>query len=233
MPTLERRIRHLIVSRYQSLPLPGMEHTVAERAKRIADYLRERRSRLERKCDNCSTNQGRKNIWGYHFDSPFDEKGTDHYYCSEECREYAEGSDGYDFAYRNCESCDRYICERCPSNGWHEYFRYSEEHGQECLKCYEERILDNGIDAESFTQGKIKGMFFSFGNPELAEKGYQPVPGFTDYFIRGSASVKEYCTKALELIGNKNMVITGYESMGLGGGEGTVSMYSKPITEEN
>lgn len=81
--------------------------------------------------------------WVEHYDSPWDETPRIDFYCSEECHEYSEDSSYSDWSYQQCDWCYRYISVRCPSNGWHECFRYDEDSAV-CLKCYEEDTVAKG-----------------------------------------------------------------------------------------
>lgn len=70
-------------------------------------------------------------------------------------------------------------------------------------------------------------MFFSRGNSEAIEAGYEEVEDFTEYFIRTNDSIKRFCDKAIELIDEGYQVVVGYESMAIGGSEGYVTLLAK------
>jgi len=42
-----------------------------------------------------------------------------------------------------------------------------------CLKCYQELILENGVEREKLEEGFIPEMFFSWGNLEPIRAGYR------------------------------------------------------------
>ena len=89
-----------------------------------------------------------------------------------------------DFAYFTCHKCEREICEQNPKQGYH--LQYRDYDGQmTCLKCYQDLIIENGVEREKLEEGFIPGMFFSFGNPEPLEAGYREVEGFRNYYIAG------------------------------------------------
>jgi hypothetical protein len=70
-------------------------------------------------------------------------------------------------------------------------------------------------------------MFFSGDNHEPLEAGYQYVPGYHNTFIRCGADAEAACKTALELMDLGALVICGYEPMGIGGGEGYISLFAK------
>jgi hypothetical protein len=53
------------------------------------------------------------------------------------------------------------------------------------------------------------------------------VPGFHGSFINSGDSAKAFCRQALKLIKEGRKVLVDYYSMGIGGGEGYVSLYAK------
>jgi len=178
-------------------------------------------------CKNC----GKKTLIKKGFRSepaygtPWDEEGERLPFCSDDCmQEYFFGD--HDFKYFHCDKCHRLVCEQNPRNGWHTQYRDLEHDHYErvCLECYEEIIVAEGIPKKSFEDQRLAGMFFNTG--EVPE-GYKIVPGFENYFIRSEESIKRYCFKAIELIDQGHKVVTGYESLGLGGGEGYVTMFAK------
>jgi hypothetical protein len=190
----------------------------------------DRKNRLPNYCHLCSNIIGNKgkfarvHISNLYFDTPWDECGEVRYFCSHECQENYERSGDFDFFY--CQYCDRMICEQNPSNGWHVQYRWLHDE-QICLKCYEEYILEEGIDIEHFINGEIPGMFFSYGNTEPKEKGYEEVEGYTNFFIRTDKDKSNFCKKAVELIQSEHKVVVGYENMAIGGLEGFVTLFAK------
>jgi hypothetical protein len=155
------------------------------------------------------------------YQSPFDKEPEIEGYCSDECLDHSESSSWGDFTYQWCDSCERSIIQRCPSNGWHEYFRYS-ENGATCLQCYQDDLIENGVKAESFENGEINGMFFDDG--DLKKAHYQNVG---DFYLGSDYRVNDYCSKALWLIKRGFKVITNYESLSICGTEGHVSLWIK------
>lgn len=175
------------------------------------------------------------------FDDPWDKEPVIIYVCPYEwgplmqrgeywgsCYDILFDTSWADFRYFECYSCGRIVIRQSPYNGWHSYVRIDYETEEEiCLKCYEEDILKNGIPKEPFARGEIPGMFFGQGNLEVLRAGYKEVDGYRYVFIRSDESVKNFCDKAIKLIDEGYKVIVAYESMAIGGLEGTVSLYAK------
>ena len=132
-----------------------------------------------------------------------------------------------DFRYFNCEGCERIVCMQNPSNGWHSQCRIVGDCMMICLKCYEHGLLDNGVDRESIERGELSGMFFSHGNPEPLAEGYEPLG---DRFVGSDTQAKAVRTEILNLMDSGYQVVIGYESMAIGGLEGTISLHRKPDT---
>jgi len=130
-----------------------------------------------------------------------------------------------DFRYFTCETCERLIISQCPYNGWRSYRHITENGAEICAKCYQDDILKNGQPSGAF-DNRIPGDFFETG--AIVRAGYEIVPGFNNVFINNAASLKRFCDKAKSLITSGHFVVTDYESMGIGGSEGYVSLYSKP-----
>jgi hypothetical protein len=145
---------------------------------------------------------------------------------AEDCLELMTDHSWGDFRYFDCPVCGRFICEQNPRNGWHvQYREYPYESGEQiCLRCYEETILEDGHEREVFEAGQIPGMFFSHGNPEPIEAGYEIVEDFDHYHVGNPQPVLD---KAIELINTGHKVVIGYESMAIGGLEGYITMFSK------
>ena len=171
------------------------------------------------------------------YDSPFDENGKTIYLHLGnddgygDCLSKLEDTSWADFRYFYCESCDREIIRQNPKNGYMSFIRDLESDFQEiievCLKCYEEEIIKNGIPKSKFEQKQIAGMFA----PDAEKNGYQAVDGFQSYFINNQESIEKYCNKAMELIDNGYKVLNDYERLGIGGGEGYITMFAKKVNE--
>jgi endogenous inhibitor of DNA gyrase (YacG/DUF329 family) len=205
-----------------------MEHIVrlrvASRAHRIHDYLLDRQDRLDKDCILCYHKPARRSQTRYVYETPWDGEETEKPFCSEECAEIYlyEG----DFSYFWCEPCGREIREQHPQNGWHIQHR-AYHHEQVCLRCYQDLILENGVERQKLEAGKIPGMFFSYGNSEPKETGYKEVSGFTNYFVNTQERIDEFTKKALELMNAGKKVVIGYEQMAYGGSEGYVTLMMK------
>jgi len=160
------------------------------------------------------------------YDTPWDEAGRGAWFCSDACADGYMNSGSFDYIL--CEGCTRLVCEQNPANGWHVQFREHADLGYICLRCYEKETLESGQPRSDFGGSKIRGgMFFSSGNREPRENGFEEVPEFTDYFVNGAESARRYNRQALELIDAGHKVLTGYERLAIGGLEGYITMMSK------
>jgi len=178
---------------------------------------------MERECLNCDRPSDPK-YTVFVYETPWDDIEVEKNFCSKECQE--EYLYSGDFSYFFCDRCMREICTQNPGNGWHIQYR---DHGGDtlCLKCYQEVILENGVERDKFEEGRIPGMFFSYGNEEAVEAGYVEVPGFSNFYIHDQSTVDRFCGKALELIDKGQKVIVAYERIAIGGGEGYVTLMTK------
>lgn len=131
-----------------------------------------------------------------------------------------------DFRYFLCDHCDRLIIEQCPDNGWRSYYKHNDAGEQVCVKCWQDEIIENGHDAKEFKDGHIPGDFYN--EQDLSSHDWVLVQGMSHRYITGSESAKQFCDRALELIDEGNRVLVDYDAMGIGGGEGYVSLYMKP-----
>lgn len=160
------------------------------------------------------------------FDTPWEKSPRMAWFCSDEC-EQAYCSSG-EFDYLICEACARRVCEQNPHNGWHIQFRHNENLGYICVRCYQDEILKNGQPRADLESGSIYGgMFFSWGNTEPKDAGFQEVAGFRDYFVEGLESARKYNTHALSLIDGKCNVLTAFDRLAIGGLEGYITMMAK------
>ncbi|MDA2912537.1 hypothetical protein MYX77_01005 [Acidobacteriia bacterium AH_259_A11_L15] len=162
------------------------------------------------------------------YDTPWEDKPREVFFHSDECEEVYCRSGSFD--YTECETCDRQVCEQNPRNGWMLQFRKHTDLGYICLCCYQDEILKNGQPRSDFEGHTIDGgMFFSYGNTEAQDAGFEEVPEFIDYFIRSADDVRPYNQHALKLIDTGHKVISGYERLAIGGLEGYVTMMSKAV----
>ena len=201
-------------------PLPVRRSTLT--ADRVA-ALRELADTDRQACSICGEDffqHARGTGWTateYYSDPWQEEADRLSFYCSEECEQADDGS----FSPEYCDSCERDICQRCESNGWREYFRVNqEEGGLECVKCYQERLMEYGIDADAFLENeRIPGDFFD--DADLQEAGFRQV-GQDSYQIPGGVSdLKEDVRRLL----HRRLVIN-LERVAIGGGEGYVTLWA-------
>ena len=192
-------------------------------------------------CEECGLEGARGNMYKLElYDTPWEDKPRiayvhkklparlkrdDYLKYMESCEELVEDTGWADFRYFTCQVCYRQVCRQNPANGWHSQVRVVGDE-ELCLKCYEEHILDNGVEREEFEEGHLPGMFFSGDNHEPLDAGYECI--MDNVFI---GDPKPVIAKALELIDRGHKVVIGYESMGIGGSEGAVSLFAKSIKE--
>jgi len=194
------------------------------RARKIHIYLHGRADRLyDEECLMCS-HTPLESQTRHAFDTPWDDEPKLKYFCSDACGDSYMYEEPY--AYFWCNECNREVCEQNPMNGWHIQYRdYDDE--TVCLRCYEDLILENGVELEKIERGGIPGMFFSWGNSEPIEAGYHVVPRFKNYHVNSQERADEFRVRAMELIDRGMKVVIGYESLAYGGGEGYVTMMAK------
>lgn len=191
-------------------------------------------------CRECGTKRRKQDVYTLElYDTPWDVKPRIEYVCKEtpanvkkafmkeyrrstdSCEELLTDTSWADFRYFECAWCYRTICEQNPRNGWHTQYRYVNDCEQVCLKCYEAELLEHGLEneREKLESGQLAGMFFN--DSELTEHGYTKA---SDEFVRGTKEAKTICERVLSLMKDYRVVIN-YESLGLGGGEGYISIW--------
>ena len=195
------------------------------------------------RCYECDRERPVEKTWVYDlFDTPWDDVGTRSYFCNDEfgpaegiddpndswnyyesCADVLTDTSWADFRYFECVACYRTICEQNPRNGWMVQFRVEdfEDYEQICLQCYQTELLENGVNREKIENGEMDGMFFNYNDPVL-----ESWEKFIDYrFINSEKSRDSLLSEILENMDNDYKVIISYERLGIGGGEGTVSVY--------
>lgn len=130
-----------------------------------------------------------------------------------------------DFAYSFCEHCNRWVCKKNPSNGWMSQIHWDDNGNVECNRCFEERVLREGI-GEDFNNN-IPGGFFV--QSDIEEHGWELVE---DHVLAGSGYTDHIDPKiAINMIkrildsGKKCLV--DYDAMAIGELGAYVSIYSK------
>lgn len=169
-----------------------------------------------------------------HYNRPFEKNPNGDLFSSRFAVECMEGSVySKDFAFFECCSCGRTICQQDPSNGWYSQYRDIED-GQICLKCFEEDQSKNGVDIDEVIRTqRLKGMFFN--KSELEEKKFKLLDGWDSVQIgmgrvssTDPSSVFERLAEERDAGTFKNkIVIINYESMAIGGLGGYISIYVK------
>ena len=93
------------------------------------------------------------------------------------------------------------------------------------IEFSQDNILEFGISRESVENGEIAGMFFNYDDPVLKDWDK-----FIEYrFIASGRDKDELLDEVLENMDSGYKVIIGYERLGIGGGEGSVSVYRKLV----
>lgn len=219
-----------VITYGQQLGLDGPSVPVGRlQFERSLDELRLLVDAFSMACEFCGRKRMERHCMGpvELFDTPWPDTGRLAYYCSDECFEKDSSSSGWsDFGYFSCEHCYRLVCERNPANGYMGQYRIVDECDQICLRCYEESLLESGQPDEDYDSDVIKGgMFFNRGNPELEGAGYECL--IPERRIAGGPDVDRWNTEAREHIAKGYQLVTAFESMGIGGGEGYISLYGK------
>ena len=129
-----------------------------------------------------------------------------------------------DFRYFECQKCERLIVRQCLDNGWRSYVKTLDDE-EVCVRCYQEFRLEEGEPADAFEAGKIPGDFYS--DSDLSISGWGLVPGYHGVHITGEERVKHFCRQALKLLRKGHKILVNYDSMGIGGSEGYVSLFVK------
>lgn len=168
--------------------------------------------------DNCVWEDGEARQAEF-FDNPHSDKSVTGYLC-DDC---VDGSSHLvEFGYDPCESCDRYICNRNPRNGYQTWFRQGV-----CCACYQEEMLERGqplSDFEGVSSG-VKGDFYD--DCDLIKAGYAVVAGSTNVKVT-NAQARAYRQTALSFVQAGDAIITQYVSLSILGDEGYVTMWRRP-----
>lgn len=135
-----------------------------------------------------------------------------------------------DFRYFLCEHCNRLIISQCPDNGWRSYQHVTESGEVICVKCYQDDVLANGNRREDF-EDSVPGDFFN--HQDLSSYNWVLVPGMSRVYITGQDSRKRLANRAAGLFDKGFKVLCNYDALGIGGGEGYVSLYYKPADASN
>lgn len=224
-----------VITYGQQLPMQGQESApnkrnvfdlpfsdirlIVEQAQRPCDFCG--KAKLPRQRPYPSTGRS----FEERYNSPWDEHPAVEFYCSEECRDQSEDSQWSDFFWYYCDGCERYVCYRNPSNGYMGQFRFVHDCEEICLRCYEEGVLSDGQDEEDYSGDTIKGgMFFNSGNPELVDAGYECLK---EAFISGGDAARTYNQEARCYLVQGYQLVTAFESMSIGGMEGSVELWGK------
>ena len=129
-----------------------------------------------------------------------------------------------DFRYFECQKCECLVVRQCLDNGWRSYVKHVGDE-EICVRCYQDLRLEEGEPADAFEEGKIPGDFYT--SNDLSAYGWGCVPGFLGVHITGEESVNHFCQQALKLLQEGYKALVNYDSMGIGGSEGYVSLFVK------
>jgi hypothetical protein len=193
------------------------------------------------RCEQCNEVKLKKELEQHNiYDLPWHDQPYKAYFCKVAPEDYSaescfealmdHGANG-DSCYFECCECHRIISEVHPAGLMIQFRRvggdaYNPGEDQICLRCYEKQILAEGHPRSDFENGSLPGMFFNSGNPELLDAGFKQE--LDDVLVNGRAKAGEICQQAIALIDVGNMVVIGFERMSEFGGEGYISMFSKP-----
>lgn len=169
-----------------------------------------------------------------HYSTPFDANpngGLYSCYYAVEC----ERGEIYskDFRFFDCEDCGRTICEQNPANGWETQFHYigdEDEGAMVCSKCWEESVMEHGVDVEHILEKRIiTGDFFNY--KELEEKGWVRIHGsiLVGSGYTGSQSEEVFfgILKSEYEERPNSLFLLDYDSMAIGGLGGYVGIWVK------
>lgn len=141
-----------------------------------------------------------------------------------------------DFAYFDCDCCNRTICEQNPSNGWMSQGRFypdDDSCSMICNKCFEEEMFEKGVDVSEVLRCRtIPGTFFV--TSELEEKGFFEVEDMQDVLVGAGRFGSQDESVFFNLLADKeaalkdHIVVFNYESMSIGGMGGYISVWAKP-----
>lgn len=204
---------------------------------RPIDELRDLVEAARVECAECGAfgRPGRRMIAFEVYDTPWETEPRTRYACrtagdfglglgKRVCADLLTDTGWADFRYFECDGCGRMICEQNPHNGWHVQFRMiGADRDQVCLRCYQRRILAMGIDWTATTT--LPGMFFSGDNREPLDAGFEEIE--ESVFVGSQSAVDEVIAKCRDLQRDGHDAILGYERMGIGGGEGCVTIFAR------
>lgn len=140
------------------------------------------------------------------------------------CLEKLTDTSWADFRYFVCEECSRLVARQCGYNGWRLYVKIVGDE-EICVACYHRIRLAGGEPRETFENGRLSGDFYS--EADMANYGYKEHLSYSNYHITGEKSANLVCKEALALIDKGAQVLINYDSMGIGGGEGYVTLWIK------
>lgn len=183
---------------------------------------------------NTSRCSGFYDMWCYEelmiesdlYDRPFDENTNSNMFCSLFAENCMKG-DVYskDFMYYHCESCDRYVCGQNPSNGYMSQVHIHDGY-VECNKCYNERMLEDGLQDHDLGDG-ISGGFFD--TSEIKDHGWELHEELVVGYGRTGGYVNPDKANEMidELIDSGKKVLVNIDSMAIGGMGGYIEIYTK------
>lgn len=154
-------------------------------------------------CDNCYTGMyqhGRNAIRYGMYGSPYDDTPNVSTLCSERCEEAYIERDLY------CDSCNRTIAE---DDGYISHFVFSDS-DYECIKCYNDRILESGQDTWEFSQNRP--IVSTWDDETLLDHGFTNHQEYIlDRFKDVEREYKAYQTDGINLILNGYQVVTTHD----------------------
>lgn len=162
---------------------------------------------------------------------PFDAETTKYFasYIFAQC--YLGQVYSKDFGYYFCEGCQTWVCGQNPSNGWMSQVHTHDTGEVECNKCFEERILELGINDDF--DNNVPGGFFNQKDIdahgwELVTEGMMVASGHSGYRDPNDA-----ISVIKGIIDSGKRCLVDYDSMAIGGLGGYVTIYQKDLETAN
>lgn len=129
-------------------------------------------------------------------------KAWDAHFCSQECLEIIYYCS--DFGFKECDKCERNICENNPDNGYISQFHQDRDDDDEiyntCSRCYKLDVLSNGQPLSDYVGGRIVGEPFFVDDYDLQEAGYKRDIYCMDDTVKFNARASELIAKGNKVV---------------------------------
>jgi hypothetical protein len=171
------------------------------------------------------------------FDTPYDEHPVLKYFSSEHAFAcYAGDIYDKDFSWFECPICVKWICAQNPSNGFlSQKFKYGDDYF--CVKCWQEIVLDKGIDIGEMIENKALSADF-FSVTDLKNANWKILNGYDSVLFGSGYSTFADTDTFFELLNtlrhngifNNQYVLIAINEMSWVGNGAYLSIYTKPIS---